>query len=253
LTTTIQVGFPNASAPSQHELSLRTRARRAGLLYASGGVAAPFALIYVPTALFVSGNAEATAQRIAAHAALVRLGIAAELLHCTLSVVAVLALYRLFRDVSRPLATLMTALFLIAVPIELASVGNHAAALILTSNASWLSAFTREQLDALTYMFFRLHANGLQVAQVFWGVWLFPYGLVAMRSGFIPRWVGVALLAAGVGFVVASATSLFFPAYAATLRPVVSLLMAGELPMIVWLIGWGARVSDRRVSVSEPA
>jgi hypothetical protein len=204
-------------------------------------VTAPFALLYVPAALFVSGNAAATAERIAASPALVRMAIAGELLHCTLSVVAVVALSRLFRDVSRPLTTLMTALFLAAVPIELASVGNHAAVLMLTSKASWLSVFTKEQLDALTYMFFRLHASGLQVAQVFWGAWLFPYGLVAIRSGFIPRWVGVALLAAGVGFVAASATALFFPAYQATVRPVAALLMAGELPMVVWLIGWGAR------------
>ena len=112
---------------------------------------------------------------------------------------------------------------------------------MLTSKASWLGAFTKEQLDALTYMFFRLHASGLQVAQLFWGAWLLPYGLVAMRSGFIPRWVGAALLAAGIGFVVASATALFVPAYLAAVRPAAVLLMAGELPMIVWLIGWGAR------------
>src|SRR5215210_6956007 len=164
---------------AQPELPLRTRARRAGLLYASGGITAPFALLFVPAALFVNGNAKATAERIAASPGLVRMAIAGELFHCTVSVVAVLALYRLFRDVSRPLATAMAALFLVAVPIELASVTSYSAALMLTSNATWLGAFTREQLDALTYMYFRLHANGLQIAQAFWGAWLFPYGLVA--------------------------------------------------------------------------
>jgi hypothetical protein len=222
-------------------LPLRTRARRAGLLYASGGVTAPFSLLHVPAALFVAGDAAATAARIGASPGLVRMAIAGELIHCIIAVVAVLALYRLFRDVSQPLATLMATLFLIGVPIELAAVGDYAAALMLTSRASWLGAFTVAQLDALTYMFFRLHMNGIQVAQVFWGAWLFPYGLVAMRSGFIPRWAGAALIAAGVGFVAASATALFFPAYQASVRPVAMLLMAGEVPMIVWLIGWGAR------------
>jgi hypothetical protein len=223
------------------ELPLRTRARRAGLLYLVAGVTVPFALLHVPGALFVAGDAAATADRIAASAGLVRMAIASELLHCTLLVIAVLALYRLFRAVSQPLATLMAALILAAVPIQLASAGNYAAALMLTSRASWLGAFTKGQLDALAYMFFRLHAVGLQVAQVFWGAWLFPYGVVAMRSGFIPRWVGAALLVAGVGFVVASAMTLCFPAYWAAVRPVATLLMAGELPMLVWLIGWGAR------------
>lgn len=255
MTTAVLIGSPAAAGTAAtRTLPLRTRARRAGLLYAAGGVAAPFALLYVPRALFVRGDAAATAERIGASAGLVRMGIAAELLHCTLLVVAVLALYRLFREVSQPLATLMAALILIAVPIQVANLGNYAAALTLTSEASWLGALTKQQLDALVYLFVRLHAAGLQVAQVFWGAWLFPYGLVAMRSGFIPRWIGAALLAAGVGCVVASATALFFPAYWATVQPVTTLLMAGELPMIVWLIGWGARaqggVARRRVGRS---
>src|SRR5215213_9974455 len=147
MTTAALDGWPAAPASSAPpELPLRARARRAGLLYGAGGLFAPFALLYVPGTLLVSGDPAATAGRIAASPGLVRMAIAAELLHCTLSVVAVLALYRLFRDVSRPLATLMAALFLAAVPIELASLGNYAAALMLTSKASWLGAFSREQL-----------------------------------------------------------------------------------------------------------
>ena len=242
MTTAVVVGPPVAPASSAPpELPLRIRARRAGLLYLAACASAPFALLYVPGTLFVRGDAAATAERIAASAGLLRIAIAGELLNCTLLFVAVLALYRLFREVSQPLATLMAALILAAVPIQLANLGNYAAVLLLTSKASWLGAFTKEQLDALAYMFFRLHARGLDVVQVFWGAWLFPYGLVAMRSGFIPRWIGAALLVAGIGCVVASATALFFPAYLAAVRPATMLLMAGELPMLVWLIGWGAR------------
>jgi hypothetical protein len=220
---------------------LRVRARRAGLLYASGGLAAPFALIHVPAALFVSGNAQATAERIAASPGLLRMAIAAELFHCTMAVIAGLSLYRLFRDVSGPLSTLMAALFLISVPIELAGIGGYGAALMLTSHASWLSAFTPEQLNALTYMNFRMHTGAIQVAELFWGTWLFPYGLVAMRSGFIPRWIGAALMAAGAGFVAASMMSLLYPGSPAAVRLIATVLTMGELPMVVWLIGWGAR------------
>jgi hypothetical protein len=126
------------------------------------------------------------------------------------------------------------------------NVGNHLAALMLTSRGTWLDAFTKPQLDALAYMYFRLHASGLQVAQLFWGAWLFPYGLVVMRSRFIPRWLGVALMAAGVGYVVTSATALLVPNYLSTVRPVTMPLMAGELPMLAWLIGWGAREPRQR-------
>ena len=55
-------------------------------------------------------------------------------------------------------------------------------ALILARGADVLSALERRQLDALAYFFYRLHGQGLVVAQIFWGLWLFPFGICVMRS-----------------------------------------------------------------------
>ena len=49
--------------------------RVAGFVYLLLVVLAPFRLFYVPSALFVHGNATATANNIAAHELLFRLGI----------------------------------------------------------------------------------------------------------------------------------------------------------------------------------
>ena len=226
---------------AEDSLLLKTRARRAGLLYAAGGFVAPFALIYVPARIFVDGNAAATADRIRGARGLVELGIAAELIQCSLIVIAVLALYRLFRDVSEPLAAAMAGLFMVAIPLQLANLLNYSAALMVTGGTPALAALSKEQVDALAYLFVRLHSRGIEIAALFWGLWLIPYGLVVRRSGFIPAWLGIPLLAAGLAYVVKSTLSLFFPEYAHTVAPVLLLLGAGELPILVWLIGWGAK------------
>jgi hypothetical protein len=220
---------------------LRSQARRAGLLYLAAGITAPFALLYVPGAVFVSGDPKATADRVRAARWVVELGIATELVNCSLIVIALLALYRLFRGVSQPLAVAMVALFLVSVPLQLANLLTYFAALMMTSDAPTLAAFSKEQLDVLAYTFVRLHARGIQLAQIYWGLWLIPYGLVVRRSGFIPAWLGIALIVAGVAYVANSVTSLFFPEYTRLVSPVTLALAAGEIPILVWLIGWGAR------------
>ena len=239
---------PEQAPPSEASVPLRAQARRAGLLYLAAGITAPFALLYVPNAILVAGNPTATADRIRAARWVVEVGIAAELVNCSLIVVALLALYRLFRGVSQSLAVTMVALFLVSVPLQLANLLTHFAALMLTSGTPTFAAFSKEQLDALTYLFVRLHARGIDLAQIYWGLWLIPYGLVVRRSGFIPAWLGIPLLVAGVAYVAASVTSLFFPEYSRALSPVLLALGAGEIPIVVWLIGWGTRVPTRMQS-----
>jgi hypothetical protein len=116
----------------------------------------------------VSGDPTATADRIRAARWLVEMGIAAQLVNCSLIILALLALYRLFRDVSQSLAITMVTLFLVSVPLQLANLLTHIAALMMTSGAPTLAAFSKEQLDSLAYTFVRLHAR-IDLAQIYWG------------------------------------------------------------------------------------
>lgn len=223
--------------------------RRAGVLYLIACLPAPFALIYVPGRLFVAGDPTVTADRIRASAGLLRLAIASEFVSCLALILVAFALYRLFRDVDRRLAVATAVLIWISVPIQLLNIANDGAALMLTSSATYQSAFTKEQVDALAHLFFRLHALGLQIAQVFWGLWLFPWGLAAMRSRFIPRWIGAAIIVAGIGYVMNSAVAILIPRLAGTVTPIGMAMGVGELAMINWLLFWGAR-EDRSQAVA---
>lgn len=221
--------------------STKRMARRAGLLYCLACMSAPFAFIYVPRTLVVPGDATATAGRVRSSEALLHFGMAGELINAILVIFAVLAFYRLFKGVSETQALAMATLYLVSIPISLFNVLNEIAALILVRGGGYLSVFDQRQSDALAFLFMRLHGLGVAVASIFWGLWLFPFGMLVIRSGFIPRALGVFLMLAGVGHVASSITSLLLPRYAPLMRPVAIVLGFGELPIVLYLLIWGAR------------
>ena len=224
----------------------KEQARRAGLLYFLGALAGPFSLIYVPRALIVPGNALATADHVRTSATLLRMGIAGELAESILFIFAALALYRLFKGVSQSQAVAMATLILISIPVSLLNLLNEVAALMLASGGAALSAFAKSELDALVLLCLRLHSQGLFVAEVFWGLWLFPFGILVMRSGFIPRVLGVLLLIAGAGYLASAVTSLVLPRLEPLVARFAVILEAGELPIIFWLLIWGAKEQPAR-------
>lgn len=217
-------------------------ARRAGLLYLLACITAPFALFIVPSRILVAGDPGATTDRLRAMVPLVRFALATEAWSCVFLIFAAFALYRLFEDVDRRLAAVMAVMMWVAVPIQLLNLVFGLASLMVTTPI-YAASFTKEQVDGLSYLFFRLHGRGIEVAQIFWGLWLFPWGILAIRGRFIPRWIGIGVLFAGFGYVAASAAALFGPASARDLVLAGMALGVGELPMSIWLLVWGARES----------
>jgi hypothetical protein len=222
--------------------SMQKQARTAGLLYLLTAITAPVGLILVPRALVVVGNAAATAERIRASEWLLRVGIASELFHQVVCIFIVLLLYRLFRPVSELLAQQLLILgALVSVPIVCLNVLNEIAALILIKSPAFLAVIDRSQTEALAYFFLRLHSHGLNVAQLFWGLWLLPFGLLVIRSGFIPRVLGWLLLLAGTAYAVDSFVTILLPQAAKFVEGPAMLLELGELPIIFWLAIVGVR------------
>ncbi|MEX1139682.1 MAG: DUF4386 domain-containing protein [Bacteroidota bacterium] len=210
--------------------------RTAALLYLLMALSAPLSLLYVPGKLIVKGDAAATADLIRGSESLFRLGIASELFHQAIAVFLVLALYRLFKPVDENQARLLVMLgALVSVPIMFLNVLNNIAVLILLSGADFLSVFHKDQLVSLAYLFVRLHEQGINIASIFWGLWLFPFGILVIKSGFIPRILGYLLFVAGVGYVVASFTSLLVPNYAEVVGEITLVLVMAELPILFWL------------------
>ncbi len=221
--------------------SKKKQARVAGLLYVLLVPTGIFSLIYVPSVLIVFGDATATIQNIASSELLFRSGILVGLLSNIIYLFVALALYHLLKDISHKLGTLMVTLVVISVAASFANAFNELAVLIILSGPDFLSVFDKPQLDAAAYLFVRLHSHGIQIIQIFWGLWLFPLGLLVYRSGFIPKILGVSLLIAGSAYLISSFTFLILPQYEAAISPFITALETLELPIILWLLIVGAK------------
>jgi hypothetical protein len=131
-------------------------ARIAGFLYLLLVIAGPIRLMYIPSKLFVRGNASATANNIAAHENLFRLGIVSDLFCGTILIFVVLALYRLLKGVDQNHAVLMVILGgVLPSAVDFSIALNDAAVLILVRGADFLSVFDKPQRDALAMLFLR--------------------------------------------------------------------------------------------------
>src|SRR6266446_3414653 len=186
--------------------STRNQGRFAGLLYVLASIAGFFAMGYVPGKLIVHGNAVVTASNIAASETLFRFGIAGQLIGSAGFIFVALALYDLLKGVNRRHASLMVTLIVVSVPIAFLNELNSMAALVLVRGADFLSIFDKPQREALAMLFLRLHGQGFVVAEIFWGLWLFPLALLVYRSRFLPRFLGVWLALAGFAWVILSLT-----------------------------------------------
>ena len=163
----------------------KTTARTAGLLYLVLALTGGFSMLYVPS-LIVPGDVAATANNLAAHESLFRLGIVSGLICQVVFVFLALALYQLFRGVNQTHASVMVALVVAAVPVAFVNMLNQLAALRILTGADYLAVFERDQLNALMMLFLDLHSQGLLIVEIFWGLWLVPLGLLVMKSRFMP-------------------------------------------------------------------
>jgi uncharacterized protein DUF4386 len=221
--------------------STRNPGRVAGLWYLLLVLAGPLRLIYIPTKLFVPGNATATASNIAAHDWLFRFGIVTDLFCAVILIFLTLALYRLFKGVDQNLAVLVV-IFGGVMPalINFVGVVSDSAALTLVRGADFLSVFDKPQRDALAMLFLRLRDHQNTAAEILWGLWLLPLAILTYRSRFLPRLLGVWLIINGFAYVLLSLTGELLPQYQENVFIYSQPAMFAEVAFMLWLVIKGA-------------
>jgi hypothetical protein len=226
-------------------------ARIAGAVYLSMVLTAPFSLIYVPNKLIVRGDATATASNILAHETLFRLSILGDLVGHVIFICLGIALYRLLNNASRTWALLMVGFVLVSAAVGFVNTLNNIAALILFRGGEFLAVLDTAQRNALAMLFIRLHSQGIFTDEIFWGVWLFPFGLLVFRSGFLPRVLGVWLMINCFGYVALSVIALFFQPYYDAAFKMLQPVFFGELAIMLWLLIKGAKVPPLELATVE--
>ncbi len=220
--------------------SLKKRARMAGLWYL-GFTLGPFYLLYVPSKTIVHNDAAATAARVLAQETLFRWGMLAETLGAVIFVGLALALYRLFEDVDRHRARQLVALVLVMVSFGLVAVLCNAAALAVFRGGDVFGSLDTHTREAIGMLLIRMHSQTNGISEVFWGLWLFPFGWLVIRSDFLPRWLGYWLLVDGAAWVVSGVAWFLAPDYTDAMFKYFQPAFFGELAAMLWLLIIGVK------------
>lgn len=216
-------------------------ARLAGVVYLAIICLGLFGEVIARGSIVVSGDAGATASRLAASPTLWRVGIATDLLMHVLDVPLIVFFYLWLKPFSQSLALLATVLNVVQTCVLAANKMSLVAALLLatSSTSTWLSVSgaSASEAHALAYFAISLHGYGFGVGLIFFGFACVVRGYLIFKSDAIPKVLGVLLGIAGACYLVNSFALLVVPDLASMLFPAILLpALVGELALCLWLI-----------------
>lgn len=188
----------------------------------------------VASRLIVRDDAMATASNVVASESLFRLGIVGSLVMMLAWMVYALLLYRLLRVVNKSSAMTMFGLVLVSVPIYMLNQVNMFGVLLAAS----------DHLNGQVELFLALGRFGSLIAAIFFGLWLYPLGLLVYKSSFLPRFLGLLLMFGSLGYLILFVQGSLFPASEHTLwtNPFLVLTHLSELALLLWLLVKGVNV-----------
>jgi len=212
------------------EASIRFKARVAGFFYF---LLFPFGALSLLArrGLVVKGDAAATAANLLLHETSWRLGIAGDLLAVVSYVVVTALFYELFKPVSRSLALTAAFLSLVGCATQAFACVFELAPFVVLGGEPSASVFKADQLQALASMSLKMYSPAYKIGLVFFGLYNLMNGCLILKSTFLPRFLGVFMVIAGLPFL------LFLLPLVKNLSPfAVAPAAIGEGLLLVWLL-----------------
>jgi len=218
--------------------STKKTARLAGLLWLLTAVTAGFALVYVRPKLIVFGDPSATASNIIAFESLFRAAIAGYILSQIFALFFGLTIFRLFKGVHKTLATVFLTSLLVSVGVGVVNSLNNLGALVVLTNPVYLKAFAPEQINGLAMIFLRVNNFGIGLMELFTALYMISFGLLILRSGYLPRVLGILIIVGACAFPINTFTKILIPQfYPALMTRLTMLLNAfGPPATMLWLL-----------------
>jgi len=226
--------------------------RVAGLLFVLTFVAGGFGEGYAPATLIAGHDAAATVANLKAHDLMYRLSFAAYLVEALCDVAIAVIFYLLLRPVSRGLALLSAFFGLLSTALYAAcEIFYFALPQLLLRGSDYWKAFSPEQIDTLTLLSLKLFNYGAGLFLVFYGTGWIIRGWLMVRSGYLPKLLGLLMVVGGLGFVASTATQVLAPQYPSQLMPL--LLMPGGVLLALWLLVRGVNVPEWEAKAAAAA
>ncbi len=212
--------------------------RIAGLIYLTVIITGIFSIAYVPSQLVDYRDGAVTMVRLAENPVLYRWGLMAGMACYLAYLVLPLSLYRILADTHRGLAVLMVILAICGALLSLINLAHKFDVLALISQRPGLASLSATDIEGQVMLAFTRYNHGIVLAQLFWGAWLIPLGLLALRSGVLPAPLAVLLLTGGVAYLLQSFAWTAFAGYAQTgiARYLTIPASLGEIATCLWLL-----------------
>jgi hypothetical protein len=198
--------------------------------------------------LVTQGDAAQTAKDIMGSEGMFRLGIVSLLLVVALDLVVAWALYRVFSPVSRSISMLAALFRLVYAGVFLVAISQLIGVLHLLSDDTYLAVFTPGQLHAQALSGIHTYNDIWAAGLVLFGLHLLVVGYLAYRSGYVPRFLGVLLVIAGLGYVIDSFGTVLSRG---SWTEVSSFTFLGEFLLALWLVIWGRRLTSSGSVIHE--
>ena len=230
-------------------MNVQRYAKTAGVLFLVSMVAGGLGEGYIPSKIIVSSDAAATVANITNFNFLYRLGFATFLIESLCDVALVAILYALLRPVNRQLSLLAAFFGLVGTAVFAVAEVFYLAPTLLVGNAAYLTTFSTDQINALALLSFKLASlTGMGTTAYYGMSWLVRAYLI-VRSGYLPKFLGVLMAIGGAGFVVRNFLLVLAPEYASTLLLV--LMFPGGLILGIWLLVKGVDMAKWKALNSE--
>jgi hypothetical protein len=232
------------------KISPRRAAVIAGITMLIMAGCAAFTVGFINGSLIVKGDSGATVNNIFSSLALFRSGIFGWLVILVSDIIVSWALYIFLKQVDNNLALLAAWFRLIYCSILGASIMNLVYVLLILSGGN-TSVVQTNQLNAQIMLLIDAFNKMWSLGLILFGLHLLIVGTIVLKSGFIPKILGILLLIAALSYVTVHLLHLFslqFEPTTLVLENILSLPMAlGELAFGIWLLLRGGKISKATI------
>ena len=223
-------------------LTLRQAALVSGWAYLLNPVT--FAEFYAMPRLVVDNPAQ-TLANLQAHPHLYAGALLAYFVQLLGDIVVAWGLYVLLVPVNRAISLLASWLQLMYAAMSLAALVNLALVYRLLFVRDYAGLLPPEALAAQVRMQIGGYRAGWSLALVIFGLHLIVTGILFARSSYLPRWLGWLLMADGAAWMIDRLAQYVTPSASLGF---LNVFFGGELILMVWLLGWGWRLTETDVT-----